>query len=344
MNLTAKQLSAHLKKNLASCYLISGDEHLLVDEVLDRIRHTARERGFISREVYVATDSFDWSQLAAAGANLSLFADQRILELRLPTGKPGRAGSQAIADFAAQMGPELLLLVRTPKLDRNSAKAKWVQALTKEGVHIAIWPIDLRELPGWIGARMRAAGLQPDQGAVQMIADRVEGNLLAASQEIEKLRLLLGAGRVTSEDVGHAVADSSRFDVYKLADAALAGDAKRAIRILAGLRREGVLPVLVAWSLTRELRGLAKVSEQLARKVDLMSAMRKAGIWSSKQDLVRAAVGRHSYASLLGLLQAAGRTDAAAKGQSGDDPWQLSADIVLRLALGPIDTCTIAAA
>lgn len=334
MKLQSKQLPAHLKNNLAPCYLVSGDEHLLVDEALDAIRAAARARGFGARELHVGTTGFDWSQLQAAGANLSLFAEQRIVELRLPTGKPGRVGGQAIVDFLGRLSPELMFVVSTPKLDRGTASSKWVKALEAHGAAVTIWPVDRRELPGWIADRMRRAGLEPDRQAVAMVADRVEGNLLAASQEVEKLRLLLGAGKVTAADVSAAVADSSRYDVYKLADAALAGDPRRALRILTGLRAEGVEPVIVVWSLTREVRTLARIAGLLAQRTELGRAMQKTGVWRSREGLVRAAVGRHTHAGLLHLLQASGHADAAAKGQSPDDPWQLAAEIVLQLATG----------
>jgi DNA polymerase-3 subunit delta len=334
LKLQANQLSTHLKNNLAPCYLVSGDEHLLVDEALDRIRHAARDKGFDARERHVAGTGFDWSQLAAAGANLSLFAEQRIVELRLPTGKPGRAGGQAIVDFVAQLGPELMLIVSTAKLDRSAAASKWVKTLESHGAHLAVWPVGARELPGWIGDRMRRAGLEPDRSAISMIAERVEGNLLAASQEVEKLRLLLGAGKVSSEDVSRAVANSSRYDVYKLADAALAGDANRAMKILAGLHAEGVEPVIVVWSLTRELRTLARLADLLQQNVDLGSAMQKSGVWQNRQGLVRSAVSRHQRIDVLRMLKATGYADAAAKGQRADDPWQLIATIVMNLALG----------
>jgi DNA polymerase-3 subunit delta len=334
MKLQGHQLQAHLHNNLASCYLVSGDEHLLVDEALDAIRTAARERGFGSRELHVATTGFDWAALGAAAGNLSLFADQRIVELRLPTGKPGKAGGQAIEDFVAQLGPELLLLVVTPKLERATASARWVKALENAGVGVTIWPVGVRDLPGWIAERMRRAGLEPERQAVALIADRVEGNLLAAAQEVEKLRLLLGPGPVTADAVSNAVANSSRFDVYKLADAALAGDAPRALKILAGLRAEGTEPVIVVWSLTRELRTLAKLAALVQQRSDLGSAMQKARVWRSRQPLMRSALGRHSADGLLSLLRATGRADAAAKGQRRDDPWQLAADIVLALASG----------
>ena len=238
MKIRANQLSSHLKNSLAPCYLVTGDEHLLVAEALDAIRDAARAKGFGTRELHVATTGFDWGQLAASTGNLSLFAEQRIVELRLPTGKPGRAGGQAIEDLVAQAGPDLLFIVTGPKLDGGTAKSKWVKALEQKGVSLPVWPIGLRELPGWIANRMRQAGLQPERDAVALIADRVEGNLLAASQEIEKLRLLLGEGKVTVADVTNAVARSSRYDVYKLTDAAMSGDAARAVRILAGLRAD----------------------------------------------------------------------------------------------------------
>ncbi len=335
MKLQLNQLSSHLSSKLAPCYLVTGDEHLLVDEALDAIRSAAREQGFTSREVHVgAATGFDWGQLGVSGANLSLFAERRIVELRLPTGKPGRIGSQAIADFVEQLSPDLMLIVSTPKLDRNNSNAKWVKALAAAGAHLTIWPVGVRELPGWIGERMRRAGLEPSREAVAMIADRVEGNLLAASQEVEKLRLLLGEGEVSDTDVSLAVANSSRFDVYKLADAALAGDARRALRILDGLRGEGIEPPLVMWSLTRELRALAHVADSMRVDRDLGGAMRKAGVWNTRQPLVRSCIARHGRDDFYAMLKAAGRADAAAKGQGPGDAWQMAADILLRLSRG----------
>jgi len=236
LKIQANQLSSHLLKSLAPCYLVTGDEFLLVDEALDAIREAARKRGFTSRELHVATTGFDWNALTASTSNLSLFAEQRIIELRLPTGKPGKAGSAAIIDLVEQSGPDLLFIVVGPKLDRSSSASKWAKTIDQKGVSLPLWPIGVRELPGWIANRMRAAGLQPDGDAVTLIADRVEGNLLAAQQEIEKLRLILGEGKVSAEAVNDAVANSSRYDVYKLTDAALAGDATRSVRIMGGLR------------------------------------------------------------------------------------------------------------
>lgn len=332
MKIQANQLSSHLKKSLAPCYLVTGDEHLLVAEALDAIRATARERGFDSRELHIVTTGFDWAQFTASTSNLSLFATQRIIELRLPTGKPGRAGGQAIVALVEQAGPELLFIVSGPKLDKSGSASKWAKAIEQKGVSLPVWPIGVRELPGWIAQRMRAAGLQPDREAVTLVADRVEGNLLAAGQEIEKLRLLLGEGPVSVQEVSEAVANSSRYDVYKLTDAALAGDASRAVKILGGLRAEGVEPVIVMWALTRELRTLATLDDIIRQGGDLGGAMQKSGVWRNRQGLVRSCVGRHRHGAFHKMLKVAGRADAAAKGQRGGDPWQLAADVVVDLS------------
>ena len=332
MKISANQLEPHLRKPLLPCYLVTGDEPLLVQEALDAIRQAARGQGFGARELYVANTGFDWNELSAAGGNLSLFADKRIVELRLPTGKPGIKGSAAIVDMVSQTAPDLLFVVSGPKLDRNAAKSKWVKALEQAGGFIPLWPVGPKELPAWISARMRAAGLRPDRDAVRLIADRVEGNLLAAQQEIEKLRLLNGEGEVSAAAVDAAVADSSRFDVYKLVDAAVGGNAVRAMRILGGVRSEGVEPVIVMWALTREIRSLAMISGGVQSGMDLASAMRSARVWQNRQALVRACVGRHKAGSFHQLLKACRQADAAAKGQIQADPWQLAAHIVLSLA------------
>lgn len=334
MKIQANQLSSHLQKTLAPCYLVSGDEHLLVTEALDAIRGAARGRGFTARDVHVATSGFDWSALRASGSNLSLFAERRIVELRLPTGKPGRVGSQEIVELADRCGDDLMFLVSCPKLDRGSLSASWAKALQDTGVGIQVWPVETRDLPAWITARMRSAGLKPDRQAVALVADRVEGNLLAAAQEIEKLRLLLGEGRVSADDISQAVGDSSRYDVFKLVDAALAGEPRRVVKILAGLRGEGVEPVAVVWAMTRELRTLARLGDAIAAGADPAASMQKHGVWPARQALVRRCLGRHRPSEFRDMLKSAGQADLAAKGRHTVDPWQFACDILLGLALG----------
>ncbi|MDX1404703.1 MAG: DNA polymerase III subunit delta [Woeseiaceae bacterium] len=318
------------------CYLVTGDEPLLVQEALDAIRARARDDGFESRELLIATSGFDWGELLNVAANLSLFAEKRIVELRLPTGKPGVKGGAAIAEMSTKAGNDFLFLVSAPKLDRSGASSKWAKALDASGGTCQVWPLAPRELPAWIRSRMIDAGMQPEADAIRMIADRVEGNLLAAQQEIEKLRLLHGEGAISADDVASAVADSARFDVYKLVDAAVAGEAARSVRILAGLRAEGVEPVIVMWALTRELRTLVKLADAIEGGDDLGSALRKAGVWQNRQNLVRSCIARQKAADLYALMRLSRKADAAAKGQYRADPWQLAMQIVLGIATGKL--------
>ncbi len=306
----------------------------MVQEATDAIRQKARESGMESRELHIAEGRFDWDELGNSAANLSLFAERRILELRLPTGKPGKEGGAAIAALVERTGSDLLLIVSTPKLDKSASVSGWVKSIEKRGASVQIWPVSIAELPRWIGDRMRRVGLMPDREAIQLLADRVEGNLLAAQQEIDKLRLLAGEGKITPADVEQAVADSSRFDVYKLVDAAVAGDAARAVRILGAVRVEGMEPVIVVWALSRELRTLAQLADNVKRGASLSNALQKAGVWRNREGLVRACIARHQPAEFLSLLKLARRADAAAKGQSGGDPWSLASDIVIGLSRG----------
>jgi DNA polymerase-3 subunit delta len=334
VKIPANQLSTHLRNSLLPCYLVSGDEPLLVQEASDTLRRKARELGMETRDLYVADARFDWDELNSSASNLSLFAERRIIELRLPTGKPGRHGGAAIVRLVEQAGADLLLIVSTPKLDRQAVAATWVKAIDKRGGSIQLWPVSLAELPRWIGDRMRRAGLAPERDAIQLLADRVEGNLLAAQQEIEKLRLQVGEGKITVSDVEAAVADSSRYDVYKLVDAATGGDAARAIRILGGLRSEGTEPVIVVWALSRELRTLANLADHVQGGVELSAALQKAGVWRNRQGLIRACIGRLQPGEAHRLLKLARDADAAAKGQAAGDPWSLAADIVIGLSRG----------
>lgn len=332
MKIPLDRLDRSLGERLLSCYLVYGDEPLLVQEALDAIRRAARADGFDSRDLYIQMQGFDWKELAASANALSLFSSRRIIELRLPTGKPGREGGAAIVELAEKADRDLLFIVQAPKLDRGTANAKWVKTLESLGGAVQVWPVGPRELPGWIAERMKTVGLQPDRDAVRMVADRVEGNLLAAQQEIEKLRLLHGAGPISAGDVGQAVADSSRFDVYQLVDAGLAGNTRRALRILDGVRAEGVDAVVVMWALTRELRVLARLTGLVESGEPLGAAMQKCGVWRNRQTLVRACVGRHGHAECLALLQASRHADAAAKGQQAGDAWQLATNIVWQLS------------
>ena len=334
MKIPANSLDKHLQETLLPAYLVCGDEPLLVQESLDAVRGAARERGFDSRELFVQEQGFDWQSLHAAANELSLFAQRRIVELRLPTGKPGRTGGPAIEALVESAGDDLLVLIRAPKLDRSAMNTKWVKSVQSAGGVIEVWPISPRDLPGWVNRRMQAIGLTPNREAVSMIAHRVEGNLLAAQQEIEKLRLLNGEGAVDGADVQSAVADSSRFDVFQVVDAALMGKMNRALRALNGVRAEGVDAVVVVWALSRELRTLTKLAERVQRGEPLGQALTASGVWRTRQGIVRAGVARHTVNDFYAMIQECRLADAAAKGQLRGDAWGLATNVIWRLATG----------
>jgi len=335
VKISADQLKAHLQERILPLYFVTGDEPLLVAEALDAIRGRAREQGYTEREVLIAERGFDWNRVLAGGASLSLFAEQRILELRLPTGKPGDAGSRTLVELTDSLPPDTLVIVSAPKLERAQFSSKWVKALDKTGAVVQIWPVDARALPGWIAGRMHELGLEPTRDAVRLLADRVEGNLLAAAQELEKLRLVHGEGPVDAAQVEAAVADSARFNIFKLSDAAVGGHAERALRILGALRAEGVEPVLVLWALTRELRTVALVRDDLEAGRPLAGSLKQRGVWSSRQGLVRACIGRPSPASLHALMQRAALADRVVKGRAPGRPWQELVALTTGMARGP---------
>ncbi|MCP5339482.1 MAG: DNA polymerase III subunit delta [Sinobacteraceae bacterium] len=255
MKLSLEDLSSHLQGRLAPVYLVSGDETLLVGEACDAIRAQARAKGFATREVHFVERATDWAVIQATLATQSLFAEQRLLEIRLSSAKPGKDGGAVLASLA-RADAETLVLVVAPRLDRDAQASAWVKALSQAGAWLPLWEIDAARLPAWLAQRCRRAGFEASPDALQLLAARVEGNLLAGQQEIDKLRLLVDGDRLEAEQVLAAVADSSRYDVFRLGEAVLAGDAPRALRVVEGLRGEGVEPTLVLWALNRELRRL----------------------------------------------------------------------------------------
>lgn len=319
MKLTADRLDGHLAKGLAPIYVIAGEELLVVLEAADAIRAAARRAGFTDREVFNPERGFDWAEFAAAGASLSLFATKRIIELRLPTGKPGDAGGKALQAYAAAPPEDTILLVTCGKLDGTTRKAKWLGALERAGVWLEAWPVDARRLPVWIQQRMGARGMRPTPDAVRLLAERCEGNLLAASQEVEKLLLLNGPGAVTVDAIHEAVVDSARFDLFGLVDTALEGDAGRALRMLEGLRGEGTEPVLIAWGLVREVRSLAAMAWAIWAGQPQSKVL--ASVWQKRRPLVAKALARADSRQWRRLLQQAARCELVVKGQLAGRPW-----------------------
>lgn len=321
MRLRSDQLAAHLAKPLLPIYLVSGDEPLQLNEATDALRAAARAQGYSEREVLQVEAGFDWGALAAAGSNLSLFAERRLIELRMPSGKPGDAGSKALCAYAAAATPDNLLLISCGKLDKQQQKSKWFTALESAGAVIQIWPVEPSALPGWIRQRLQGRGLQPTAEAAQLLAERVEGNLLAAAQEVEKLALLYGGGGLDAEQVRSAVADSARYDVFELADTALAGDGARCARVLEGLRGEGDDPVLILWALVREVRALAQVAAGQAAGTPLETLFQQHKVWDKRKPLYQAALKRHNLRRWRALLRRAARLDRICKGAEPGNPW-----------------------
>lgn len=323
MPLKPQQLESQLRGGLKPVYLITGDEPLQLGETADAVRRAAREQGYSERVVLTNEPGFDWARLGEEADSMSLFAERRLIELRLGNGKPGQAGAAALLSYLDRPPEDAVLLIQSARLERASTSSRWVKALERVGVWVAVWPLGPGETKQWLAARLRAKGLIPDETALALLLERVEGNLLAAAQEVEKLVLLQPPGPLGGEAVLEAVSGNARYEVSDLAEAALAGDGARAVRILDGLRGEGVEPTLVAWALVREARLLA----QLARGTAGETLWR--GMPPRRRSLVERAARRWPAARASWLIRLAARADRVVKGQAAGDPW----DELLQLSM-----------
>jgi DNA polymerase-3 subunit delta len=327
MKLYPDKLNAHLKSDLLPIYFFSGDEPLQLGEAADAVRRVAREQGYTEREVMHAEKGFDWNELLAASNAMSLFAEKRVIDLRLPTGKPGKDGGAALVEYAERPPEDTVLLISSGKVDKRSQSAKWYKALDKVGATLQVWPVDANEMPKWLDQRLRSRGLQPERDAARLIAERVEGNLLAAAQEVDKLLLLNGEGPLSAEQVEAAVADSARFDVFGLVDAVLIGNVSRLTRMLDGLRGEGVEPILVLWALTREIRSLADMAAQIETGKGIDGVLSR--VWGNRKGPVKAGLQRHNRVRWQQMLRRAARLDRVIKGAAVGNAW----DELLQLSL-----------
>jgi DNA polymerase-3 subunit delta len=351
MQLALPQLQAHLQKGLRSLYTLHGDEALLVQEAADAIRAAARQQGYTERSVHVVSGAhFDWSEVLAAGGSMSLFAERQILEIRVPTGKPGKEGSPMIQQLAqsAEGNDSTLTLFILPRLDSATKKGAWFGALEQFGVSLQIDSLDRAQLPQWIAQRLKlqnqsVASGQDGQNCLQFFADRVEGNLLAAHQEIQKLSLLYPAGELTHAQVESAVMNVARYDVFKLSEAVLAGQVARVQRMLDGLQAEGEAAVLVHYTLAEDIRALKRVKDAMAEGRPLPMALREQRIWGPREKLFERVLPKLSTARLAQLLKNAHQVDGIVKGLKvadwPTDPWQA----LQRLALRVSSACAIKA-
>jgi DNA polymerase-3 subunit delta len=328
MRLRNDQLDRHLHKSLPPIILLSGDEPLQMGEAADLVRSKAREQGYTSREVLEQSSHFDWSALSSAADSLSLFDDRRLLDLRLHSPKIGKEGSKALLAFTESPPPDTVLLITAPKLERSQLSTKWIDAIDRLGVLVQIWPVEGNRLGPWLEQRLRKAGLIPEAGVVQMLAERVEGNLLAASQEIEKLLLLQGPGVVTLEQLARSVGDSARFNVFGLVDTLLSGEVAKAMRLLQGLRAEGVASPVVLWALSREIRLLAQMALELEQGRGVDQVMGAHRVWDKRKPLIRRGL-QQSSAVWQRLLTICAQADRAIKGLDRVDPWLLFEEIAL---------------
>ena len=345
MQLAPAQLAAHLQRGLKPLYTLHGDEPLLVQEAADAIRAAARAQGYTERSVHTAAGAhFDWSAVLAAGGSLSLFADRQILEIRIPSGKPGKDGSAALQQVAegAPDNDSTLTLVLLPRLDFATRKSAWFAALENHGVAIELPPVERNALPQWIAQRLAAGGQrvaagEEGQRTLQFFADRVEGNLLAAHQEIQKLALLYPQGELRFEQVESAVLNVARYDVFKLSEAVLAGQAARVQRMLDGLRAEGEAEVLVHYTLAEDIRALKRVKDAMAAGRPLPVALREQRVWGLKEKLFERVLPRLTPTTLDNLLHAAHQVDGIVKGLKApgwpSDGWQALHRLAMDLCL-----------
>ena len=311
---------------LAPVYLLAGEE-LLVLEAADALRARARALGYGEREVLDVESGFDWNDLDRAAAGMSLFASHRLIDLRLPTGKPGREGGKALTAFAENPPPDTVLLVTCMAWSRKHEGA-WSKALDRAGVQVVFWPPRANQLPRWIGARLARHGIQAEPAALALLAERVEGNLLAAAQEVEKLALLHEGGRLDAARMESLVADSARFDIFGLTDAAFGGDTARAVRVLRGLRAEGedLIPMM-GWLVSQ-----LHVAMRLSVAPDFAAQAKAEHLWSTREQLFRQALRRAPREHWEQCLVHAARIDRISKGRGHGDPWREAERLVARIA------------
>ena len=316
---------------------MSGDEPLQFNESLDAVRAATRRQGFSERTVLDADTGFDWSRLAEAGASLSLFAERRLVELRLPSGRPGAEGGRALAEFASESGADIVLLVGAGRIDARTKRSEWFRALDRAGVTVEVWPKERSALPAWLRERARARGLSASPEAVEELADRCEGNLAYGAQTIERLALLVSGGRIELEDVLDGAAHGARFTSFDLVDATLAGNGPRALQVLAGLAAEGEAPPAIIGALAWQVRTVVRIGRDLERGASIDDALRPFPAWRRRRRQVLAALERRRSGAWGERLADLAHLDAMTKGAATGDVW----DGLRRLAL---DFCGVSTA
>ena len=331
MKIKPEQLASRLQQTPAPVYLVTGDETLLVEESCDLLRQALVQQGFSERETLHVDGSFKWEYLLECANALSLFAEQKIIELRLGKAKLGKPASDILRQYLDNPAPDNVLLIIADKLDGSAQKSAWFKAVDQSGIIVQIWPVELQQLPGWISQRARQIGLTLDNDAVQLLSERVEGNLLAAKQELDKLNLLYAGQTLNAEMVIDSVSDSSRYDIYGLVDAAIQQQAARCTKILTVLRQEGTDATVVLWAISREIRSLLSIQQGLQEGTPFDTLCQRERIWGKRKSLIHAAAQRLSNQHLQQLLSRCSEVDQQVKGAIGD-PWLSLALITQELA------------
>jgi DNA polymerase-3 subunit delta len=331
MRLKSEQLTQHLQSQLKPVYIVSGDEPLLSQEICDQIRTTAKAQGFDEREVHHVDGQYKWATLIDSSNAMSLFASRKLIEIRIENGKPGDQGSKALLELCARPNPDNILLIVLPKVDKSAQNSKWFKALDKLGAFIAHWPIERSQLPGWIANRLRAQNMKADRDALALLADRTDGNLLAAAQEIEKLKLV-GNEQVTAEDVENSVGDASRYDVFALSESAFKGDLARSIHILSVLQGEGLNPLQPLAIMANDVRLLLSFIQLKSNGMPDDKALQQLKVfWPKKQSQLKGASRRLSVTVIEQSLLLCNQIDLATKGMLQDDSWRLFNTLILKL-------------
>ncbi len=332
MNLNSEDLPRHFSSGLKPLYVVYGDALLLAIEAGDSIRAAARAAGYSERDTFVVEQHFKWAELKNSTQSLSLFADKKIIDIRIPSGKPGVEGGQALQDYVANLSPDILTLITLPKLDGTAQKSKWFAALQQHAVVISTNDVPRNALPAWLAGRLKRQDQSTDKATLEFLADRCEGNLLAAFQEIQKLALLFPAGELSFEQVKDSVTDVARYDIFKLAEAMLTGNAARFVRILDGLRGEGTATVLVLWAMTEEIRKLGKVLQAVQHGANVSNAMREARVWGASTSLIENAARRFKLPAVKNAMRHAALLDKTIKGLRQGDVWDDLMQLGLRFA------------
>lgn len=332
MTISSQELPRHLASGLKPLYVVFGDALLLAIEAADSIRTAARAAGYTERETYIAEQHFKWGELHNSAQTLSLFASRKVIDLRIPSGKPGVEGGQALQAYCASLNPDVLTLITLPKLDWTAQKSQWFASLQQHGVVISADDIPRSELPRWISGRLKRQEQTADDATLEFLADRCEGNLLAAFQEIQKLALLFPAGALSFDQAKNAVMDVARYDIFKLSEAMLKGNAERYAHILEGLRAEGTATVLVLWAISEDMRTLGKILQSVQRGGNPGNALRDARVRKDKQSLIENAARRLKYPNIERAMLQAAKLDKIIKGLRQGDVWDELLQLGLRFA------------